>query len=141
MVLVLSSPKDAQWHDLPNGVRLLVAPLDYATRQAAVAAAQAQLLAAVMPDDADAESLQSAVAAADDPIEEARLTGLSQQAVLQAFGKLLIKDWEGVVDEQNNKAPVTPESVEALLQSPTYAVPFKELIERPLQAVAEEGNG
>jgi hypothetical protein len=89
----LSEPR---WLDLGHGVRLLVEPLTTAVMLAA-------------------RSDPAIVAAATDAEGSASNDDLAR-IVAKAVARIVVKDWEGVGDDEGNPLPVTPEGIDALLE-------------------------
>lgn len=97
-MLRLNLSTEPRWLDLGHGVRLLVEPLTTAIMLAA--RSDPAIVAAV----ADAES--GAAHSNDD------LAGI----VAKAVARIVVKDWEGVGDEDGQPLPLTPEGIDALLE-------------------------
>ena len=81
-----------EWLELAPGLRLKVAPLTTAL----MVSARADATLEALPEDASQEQLALAMAKA-----------VARRAVL---------DWEGVGDDAGNAVPVTPDSIDALLE-------------------------
>ncbi|MDG1116809.1 MAG: hypothetical protein P8N72_06755 [Flavimaricola sp.] len=95
-MLRLNLSNEPQWLDLGHGVRLLVEPLTTAVMLAA--RSDPAILAAA----ADADS-----SASNDDL--ARI-------VAKAVARIVVKDWEGVGDEDSKPLPLTPSGIDALLE-------------------------
>ena len=92
--LILSN--ELSWLDLGHGVRLLVEPLTTAI-----------ILAA--------RSDPTIIAAAGDAEGSASNDDLAR-IVAKAVARIVVKDWEGVGDEDGKLLPLTPEGIDALLE-------------------------
>jgi len=95
-MLRLNLSTEPRWLDLGHCVRLLVAPLTTAIMLAA--RSDPAIVAAV----AEAESTSS-----NDDL--ARI-------VAKAVARIVVKDWDGVGDEDGQPLPLTPEGIDALLE-------------------------
>ena len=94
--LILSN--EPRWLDLGHGVRLLVEPLTTAIMLAA--RSDPTILAAAQgPEPGDERS--------NDDL--ARI-------VAKAVARIVVKDWEGVGDEDGEQLALTPEGIDALLE-------------------------
>ena len=92
--LILSN--EPRWLDLGHGVRLLVEPLTTAIMLAA-------------------RSDPTIIAAAGDAEGSASNDDLAR-IVAKAVARIVVKDWEGVGDEDGKLLPLTPEGIDALLE-------------------------
>lgn len=97
-MLKLQMTNAPSWLDLGHGVRLFVEPLTTAIMLAA--RSDPAIVAAV----ADAES-----DAAHSNDDLARI-------VAKAVARIVVKDWEGVGDEDGKPLPLKPEGIDALLE-------------------------
>jgi hypothetical protein len=97
-MLRLNLSNEPQWLDLGHGVRLLVEPLTTAVMLAA--RSDPAILAAT-------EDGQGSTSANNDDL--ARI-------VAKAVARIVVKDWEGVGDSEDNPLPVTPDGIDALLE-------------------------
>ena len=95
-MLRLNLSNEPRWLDLGHGVRLLVEPLTNAIMLAA-------------------RSDPTIVAAAGDAEGSASNDDLAR-IVAKAVSRIVVKDWEGVGDEDGKPLPLTPEGVDALLE-------------------------
>jgi hypothetical protein len=97
-MLRLNLSNEPRWLDLGYGVRLLVEPLTTAIMLAA--RSDPTILAAAQgPEPGDERS--------NDDL--ARI-------VAKAVARIVVKDWEGVGDEDGKPLPLTPEGIDALLE-------------------------
>ena len=95
-MLRLNLSTELPWLDLGHGVRLLVEPLTTSIMLAA--RSDPSIVAAT----ADAET-----SASNDDL--ARI-------VAKAVARIVVKDWEGIGDEDGNPLPLTPDGIDALLE-------------------------
>ena len=95
-MLRLNLSTGPHWLDLGHGVRLFVEPLTTAIMLAA------RSDPAIIAAAADAEN-----SASNDDL--ARI-------VAKAVARIVVKDWEGVGDEDGKPLPLTPEGIDALLE-------------------------
>ena len=95
-MLRLNLSNDPRWLDLGHGVRLLVEPLTTAIMLAA-------------------RSDPTIIAAAGDAEGSASNDDLAR-IVAKAVARIVVKDWEGVGDEDGKLLPLTPEGIDALLE-------------------------
>jgi len=95
-MLRLNLSNEPRWLDLGHGVRLLVESLTTAIMLAA------RSDPAIVAATADAESTPSS----DD----------LARIVAKAVARMVVKDWEGVGDEDGKALPVTPAGIDALLE-------------------------
>ena len=95
-MLRLNLSTEPRWLDLGHGVRLLVEPLTTAIMLAA--RSDPMIIAAA----GDAEG----VASNDD----------LARIVAKAVARIVVKDWEGVGDEDGEQLALTPEGIDALLE-------------------------
>ena len=97
-MLRLNLSIEPQWLDLGHGVRLLVEPPTTAVMLAA--RSDPAILAAAH------------VVEGDSPLSNDDLALI----VAKAVARIVVKDWEGVGDEEDKLLPVTPEGIDALLE-------------------------
>jgi hypothetical protein len=97
-MLRLDLSNEPRWLDLGNGVRLLVEPLSTAVMLAA--RSDPAILAATQTES-------DATASSNDDL--ARI-------VAKAVARIVVKDWDGIGDEDDNPLPLTPEGIDALLE-------------------------
>jgi hypothetical protein len=95
-MLRLNLSTEPRWLDLGHGVRLLVEPLTTAIMLAA-------------------RSDPAIVAAAFDAEGSATNDDLAR-IVAKAVARIVIKDWEGVGDEDGKPLPLTDDGIDALLE-------------------------
>lgn len=95
-MLRLNLSPEPRWLDLGHGVRLLVEPLTTAIMLAA-------------------RSDPTIVAAAGDADGSASNDDLAR-IVAKAVARIIVKNWEGVGDEDGKPLPLTPEGIDALLE-------------------------
>lgn len=95
-MLQLNLSTDPQWLDLGHGVRLFVAPLTTAI-----------MLAARSDPTIASAAAHAVISASNDDL--ARI-------VAKAVARIVVKDWEGVGDEDGKPLPLTPEGIDALLE-------------------------
>ena len=95
-MLRLNLSTEPQWLDLGHGVRLLVEPLTTAIMLAA------RSDPAIIAATTDAEN-----SASNDDL--ARI-------VAKAVARIVVKDWEGIGDEDGEPLSLTPEGINALLE-------------------------
>ena len=97
-MLRLNLCTEPRWLDLGHGVRLLVEPLTTAIMLAA--RSDPAIVAAAVESDSDAAHSNDDLA----------------RIVAKAVARIVVKDWDGVGDEDGKPLPLTPESVDALLE-------------------------
>ena len=95
-MLRLNLSNEPRWLDLGHGVRLLVEPLTTAIMLAA-------------------RSNPTIVAATGDADGSASNDDLAR-IVAKAVARIVVKDWDGVGDENGKPLPLTPEGIDALLE-------------------------
>lgn len=95
-MLRLNLSTEPRWLDLGHGIRLLVEPLTTAIMLAA-------------------RSDPTIVAAAGDAEGSASNDDLAR-IVAKAVARIVVKDWEGVGDEDGEQLALTPEGIDALLE-------------------------
>ena len=96
IMLKLQMTNAPSWLDLGHGVRLFVEPLTTAIMLAA-------------------RSDPAIVAAATEAKDNASNDDLAR-IVAKAVARIVVKDWEGVGDEDGKPLPLTPEGIDALLE-------------------------
>ena len=97
-MLRLNLSNEPRWLDLGHGVRLLVEPLTTAIMLAA-------------------RSDHTILAAAQGPKPgDERSNDDLARIVAKAVARIVVKDWEGVGDEDGKPLPITPEGIDALLE-------------------------
>ena len=97
-MLKLNLSAEPRWLDLGNGVRLLVEPLSTSVMLAA--RSDPAILAATQTES-------DATASSNDDL--ARI-------VAKAVARIVVKDWEGIGDEDGKPLPLTPEGIDGLLE-------------------------
>ena len=97
-MLRLNLSTEPRWLDLGHGVRLLVEPLTTAIMLAA--RSDPTIVAAAAAADAETGTSNDDLA----------------RIVAKAVARIVVKDWEGVGDEDGKPLPITPEGIDALLE-------------------------
>ena len=97
-MLRLNLSNEMRWLDLGHGVRLLVEPLTTAIMLAA------RSDPAIVAAAADAES------------DAAHTNDDLARIVAKAVARIVVKDWDGVGDEDGEPLTLTPEGIDALLE-------------------------
>ncbi|MDF1621798.1 hypothetical protein [Pseudothioclava nitratireducens] len=97
-MLRLNLSTEPRWLDLGHGVRLLVEPLTTAIMLAA--RSDPAILAATAATENDAAQSNDDLA----------------RIVAKAVARIVVKDWEGVGDEDGKPLPLTLEGIAALLE-------------------------
>ena len=115
----LDLKKEPHWLDVGHGVRVEVRPCNTALMMAARAEVQ-----------------RAAVSSASDT----EAAGIRSAALIKALARLAVLDWEGVGDAAGNVAPVTPESVDALMDLWPIASAFENAYLAPALLLDEEKN-
>ena len=95
-MLRLTLSRGPEWLDLDHGVRLFVEPLTTAVMLAARSDPAIVVAATEAKDNAYNDDLARIVA--------------------KAVARIVVKDWEGVGDEDGKLLPLTPEGIDALLE-------------------------
>jgi hypothetical protein len=98
-MLKLSLKSEPSWLDLGHGVRLFVEPLSSAMMLAARSDPAVRALAGAPAQDGEDAAQDEAVAV----------------VVAKALARLVVKDWEGVGDEDGKPLHLTPDGIDALL--------------------------
>lgn len=137
-MLDLDLPIEPRWLPLPQGVRVLAAPLDAPLYEAAVAQAAAES-AMLKTGAVTARQLGFAIDLPDLENEFVAL-GVMQSLLTQAIAVLTIREWEGV-GRGTAPAPVDPGNVRRLMLRAQIASSFYEQQMAPLGAVIAEGKG
>jgi hypothetical protein len=125
MALRLRAAGAPRWLDLPHGVRVLCKPVTSATVAAAQSAGRRRV--ASLP--------------ADDRSDPDFLAGLAFQVTVAEIARFSILEWSGVVGDDDEPAPVTPETVDLLLMQEDMAFAFWSAATATLHEVVAEGNG
>ena len=97
-MLKLQMTNAPSWLDLGHGVRLFVEPLTTAIMLAA--RSDPAIVAAAVEADSDTVHSNDDLA----------------RIVAKAVARIVVKDWEGVGDEDGQPLPLTPEGIDALLE-------------------------
>ncbi|MFP1646513.1 hypothetical protein [Pontitalea aquivivens] len=97
-MLRLTLSTEPRWLDLGHGVRLLVEPLTTAIMLAA--RSDPAILAATAATENDAAQSNDDLA----------------RIVAKAVARIVVKDWDGVGDEDDKPLSLTPEGLDALLE-------------------------
>ena len=119
LMIHLDLKREPHWLDLGHGVRVHVRPCTTALMMAARA------------------EVQRAISSTDD----AQAAGERTAALVKALGRLGIQEWQGVGDAAGEPAPITPESVDALLDLWPMAEAFERLYLGPALLLDDEKNG
>lgn len=138
-LFTLDAPTEARWLDLPQGVRVLVKPLDGLVVTAARVHARQMIMrlhAAYMervevnaPTDGMADVTDDAMREAMIQFEFAR--GLARYGII---------DWDGVGKTADDPLPFTTKGAEALAVHPDIREAFVEAYLAPQAKVDAEGN-
>lgn len=108
-MLRLNLSRKPAWYDLGYGIRLLCAPV---TTSILNDARHADEVEALRPKPADGEDAA--------PLD-GRAAGALSIASAKALARAVVLDWEGIGDETGEKAEVTPDAIDALLDlQPIY---------------------
>jgi hypothetical protein len=97
-MLRLNLSNDPRWLELGHGVRLLVEPLTTAIMLAA--RSDPAIVAAATDAESDAAHSNDDLA----------------RIVAKSVARIVVKDWDGVGDENGKPLPLTPEGIDALLE-------------------------
>ncbi len=97
-MLRLNLSNEPRWLELGHGVRLLVEPLTTAIML--VARSDPAIVAAAADAESDAAHTNDDLA----------------RIVAKAVARIVVKDWDGVGDEDGEPLTLTPEGIEALLE-------------------------
>lgn len=116
-MLRLNLTTEPRWIDLGHGVRVEVVPLTSG-------------LVAAAKTDPSVESLGP----------ETHID-VRYEAFTKAVGRLCIKDWEGLGDDDGLPLPVAPAAVDALLDIYQFSEAFKAKFIAPTLLLAEEKKG
>jgi hypothetical protein len=134
-LFILKTSTDAKptWLDLPHGVRVQVPPLNVAVLRAAEYRAMKAFSAGK-----EALDLPDGVEIEDEPAGD--LEGTFVQARIRALaGKIMA--WEGVVDEDGEPVPITPEALDAFAAHPAVGPAFARAYESDALKLVAEKNG
>ena len=115
----LDLKREPRWLDLGHGVRVHVRPCSTALMMAA----RAEVQRGIAPSENETEA-----------------AGERTAALVKALGRLGIQEWEGVGDAEGEPAPITPESVDALLDLWPMAEAFERLYLGPALLLDDEKN-
>ena len=96
-MLQLNLSTEPRWLDLGHGVRLLVEPL---TTAIMLAARSDPTIVAAAAVEGDASHSNDDLA----------------RIVAKAVARIVVKDWDGVCDEEGEPLPLTPDGMDALLE-------------------------
>jgi hypothetical protein len=116
----LDLKREPYWLDLAHGVRLHVRPCTTALMMAARAEVQ-----------------RAAISSASD----SEAAGIRSAALIKALARLAVLGWEGIGDATGSAAPVTLESVDALIDLWPIASAFESAYLGPALLLDEEKNG
>jgi hypothetical protein len=116
----LDLKREPYWLDLAHGVRLHVRPCTTALMMAA----RAEMHGAASSSASDSEA-----------------AGIRTAALIKALARLAVLDWEGIGDAAGSAAPITPESVDALMDLWPIASAFESAYLGPALLLDAEKNG
>ena len=124
-MLTLDLPAAPYWLALPHGVRVEIRPVTTAVMAAAQAASSRRL---------------SALRAAEPELDPDMARGLAFAYLVKALARHAILAWEGIGDTSGKPLPLSPESIERLMDLDDIAAAFWDRATSPVVAVAAEGN-
>lgn len=136
----LALPTEPQWLDLPYGVRVLVRPLSSVIMETArqiVAAEMRELRASIARvreaglDVVDAPNLDDATASHAEALVR----------LAKALARVSVLEWEGVLNADDLALPLSPASLNRLLDVPSVCTSFFERYTSTLDALEAEKNG
>lgn len=125
-MLTLDLPTGPHWLDLPRGVRVEIRPVTTVLMAAAQAASARRL---------------GAVRAADAELDPDLARGLAFAFLVKALARHAVIAWEGIGDTEGKELPLSPETIERLMDLDDIAAAFWDRATAPATAVAAEGNG
>lgn len=125
MPVRLRAAGEPRWIDLPHGVRLKVRPVTSATVAAAQSAGRRKMME--FPEDVRADADY--------------VTGLAFAITVSALARLSVVEWEGVLTEEGDPAPVSPDAVDMLMLQEDMAFAFWAASTATVHEVVAEGNG
>jgi hypothetical protein len=140
MPLTLNKPAP-RWLDLPYGVRVEVEPLTTARATAARNEALRRAGAITAEAEAAAKAGQEFSPGSFTGANASAVAGISMEFEIEALARYGIRRWEGVHGPDGQPLPVTPEACEALAQHPELGVAFWAAYRKPIDDMADEGNG
>lgn len=136
----LSIPKEPYWLDLGHSVRVKVRPPSTAIA-AAVRAAASRRVDALRRDLEERKRSGVPLDGLPDLDDPDVREGHLQLVTAQSYARFAILDWEGVLAADGDApAPVTPQTVDDLMQIYAIAVAFVSLYLQPLDVLVAEGN-
>lgn len=140
-MLKLNLPKEPYWLVLPAQVELYVKPLTSAVMQAAQAQAVKELTALREERRQRLEAGQDATGVPNLEDPDVRHS-MSENALIKALARQAILDWKGVLAaETDSPAPITPETVNHLMDFWFIAQDFYRQYSYSLAVLELEGNG
>jgi hypothetical protein len=119
-MICLDLKREPHWLDLGHGVLMHVRPCTTALMMAARVEVQ-----------------RTAISSASD----SEAAGTRTTALIKALARLSVLDWEGIGDAAGSAVPVTPESVDALMDLWPIASAFESAYLGPALLLDAEKNG
>lgn len=136
----LGNGKQPRRMTLGAGVAVTVKPLTFALYRAAVHSAERQARE-VASELGLIEAAGGSIADIPSPHDAEGMRGLRDQFLLQALARHAIAAWEGIGDADGAPAPVTPETIDALIRDhPLLAERFEVEYLREITEWIAEGN-
>lgn len=126
-MLRLDLTRAAKWRDLGHGVRLLCDPVT--TAMLAEARRDPAVQALVPRGDGD-----------EAPVLDRAVTDALGLGIALAVARLVVRDWDGVGDQDGNPLPVTPEGLAALFDLPPLFEAFQARVMAPAMLLVAEKN-
>lgn len=137
MSLRLVTERAPFWIECPMGVRLRVRPATTALLETARTAAQREG-AELRKAREKIEEVGGQITDLPDLSDQAVAIGLGFELLCKALGRYAIIEWEGVLDERDQPAPVSPETIATLMQVEPIADAFYRSITRAARRVDGE---
>ena len=135
----LSVPKEPYWLDLLEGVRVKIKPVT-AMEQAAARAYARRVRNELVSSNGSAKALGGEVIGVPDQEDPDMAIASEDLLYGQGLARHIILEWEGILDDEDQPAPVSEDAIDVFMRLPYIAELFLNTVQMSLGRIIAEGN-
>ena len=135
----LSIPKEPQWIELLEGVRIKINPVT-AIEQSAARAYARRVRNEIVGGNGSVKALGGEVTGVPDQEDPDMASASEDLLYAQGLARNIILEWEGVLDDEGEPAPVSPEAIDVFMRLPYIGELFLNTVQGEMLKIFDEGN-